>query len=77
MDSMDSGVMHNEGTLLEGGKTITQTGNRVNPETRKSEAIRTVLTFQAKDHHTLEWFLPDENGKEERAVILKHTRKGS
>lgn len=77
MDSMDSGAMHNEGSLSADCKTITQTGERMNPETKKAEKIRTVLTFEDKDRYTLEWFLPDENGKEEKAVILKHTRKKS
>ena len=77
MDSMDSGVMHNEGSLSGDGKTLTHSGERMNPETKKTEKIRTVLTFQDKDHYILEWFLPDEQGKEEKTVILKHARKGA
>jgi hypothetical protein len=76
-NSMESGVQHNEGTLSADGKTLTQRGSRLNPATNKREDMRTVLTFQDKHHYTLEWFLPDEQGNEERAVILKHTRKGS
>jgi hypothetical protein len=76
MNSMESAVHHNEGVLSKDGKTLTQSGNRMNPVTNKPETLRTVLTFQDKDHYTLEWFLPDEQGKEQRTVILRHTRKG-
>ena len=75
MDSMDTGVMHNEGSLSDDGKTLTQIGDRVDPQTGKSSKIRTVTTFTDDDHYLLEWYLPGEDGKEERAVILKHARK--
>jgi hypothetical protein len=75
LDSMDTGVMHNEGVLSDDGKTLTQLGDRVDPETGKTTKIRTVTTFIDDDHYLLEWFLPGEDGKEEKAVILKHARK--
>jgi hypothetical protein len=77
MNSMESAVHRNEGVLSKDGKTLTQTGTRLNPVTKKPETLRTVLTFQDRDHYILGWFLPDEQGKEERTVILRHTRKGS
>jgi hypothetical protein len=44
MDSMDTGAMHNEGSLSEDGKTLTQVGQRVDPGTGKSGRIRTYWT---------------------------------
>ena len=67
--------MHNEGTFSDDGKTLIQIGDRVDPETGKTTKIRTVTTFTDVDHYVLEWYLPGEDGKEERAVILKHARK--
>jgi hypothetical protein len=75
LDSMDTGVMHNEGVLSDDGKTLTQLGERVDPQTGKMTKIRTVTTFFDNDHYLLEWYLPGEDGKEEKSVILKHARK--
>jgi hypothetical protein len=75
MDNMDTGVMHNEGTISDDGKTITCTGERTDPLTGKPDKIRTVYTIQDKDHYTLEWYLPDPQGNEVKTVTLAHTRK--
>lgn len=75
MDSMDTSLMHNEGSIAADGKTITCTGDRTDPESGKELRMRTVTTLVDKDHYTLEWFFTDADGKEERVVTLKHTRK--
>ncbi len=74
-DSMDTGAMHNEGTLSDDGKTLSFKGQRVLPGSEKPSSIRTMYTFTDKDHFTLDWFMPGEDGKEEKAVSLVHTRK--
>ena len=75
MDSMDTGVMHNEGTISANGEVITCKGERIDPITGELVKIRTVTTIKDADHYTLEWFLTKSDGKEERAVVLSHTRK--
>jgi Protein of unknown function (DUF1579) len=75
MDSMDTGVMHNEGTISNDGKVITCKGERIDQTNGELVKIRTVTTIEDADHFTLEWFLTKGDGKEERAVVLNHTRK--
>jgi hypothetical protein len=74
-DNMDTGVLHNQGTISDNGKVITQTGERNDPRTGKTSKIRTVTTIVDRDHFTIEWFLPDDEGHEQRMVLLDHTRK--
>lgn len=75
MDNMDTGVMHNEGDLAADGKSINFTGERIDPMTKKQTKIRTVLTFVDKDSFHIEWYIPNADGKEEKVVMLNHTRK--
>jgi hypothetical protein len=75
LDNMDTGAMFNEGTISDDGKEITQVGPYVDRKTGKNEKLRTVTKIIDKDHYTLEWYMPDENGNEEKAVTLSHTRK--
>lgn len=74
MDNMDTGLMHNEGTLDPAG-SITFLGDRVDPEDGKSRPMRTVYTIPDPDHFTIEWFLTGADGQESRTVVLKHTRR--
>jgi hypothetical protein len=75
LDNLEGGAMYNQGALSDDGKVLTQVGDRVDSKTGKAGKIRTVTTFEDKDHYTLEWYLPDDDGKEEKAVTLRHTRK--
>jgi Protein of unknown function (DUF1579) len=75
LDSMDTGVMHNEGTISADGKTLSMRGERVDPMTGQAGKMRTVTTIADKDHYTLEWYLTGADGKEEKTVTLVHTRK--
>jgi Protein of unknown function (DUF1579) len=77
LDSMDNGVMHNEGTISADGKTLTMRGDRTDPMTGQAGKIRTVTTITDKDHYALEWYMTGADGKEERTVTLVHTRKKS
>ena len=52
--------MHNEGTISDDGKSITQLGERVDPQTGKAGKIRTVWTLADPGQYTIEWYLPDE-----------------
>jgi Protein of unknown function (DUF1579) len=75
MDTMGTGVMHNEGTVSDDGKVITNTGESQDPETGKPYKLRTVTTITDHDNFTLEWFRIDEGGKESKVVAMSHARK--
>ncbi|WP_435008413.1 DUF1579 domain-containing protein [Tundrisphaera lichenicola] len=75
MDNLDTGLMHNEGTISADGKTITCLGDRIDPASGKSRRLRTVTTLEDADHYTLEWFLEGDDGQEQKTVTLSHTRK--
>jgi hypothetical protein len=74
-DNMDTGLLHNEGTISEDGRAINQKGDRIDPRTGRSTKIRTVTTLVDPDHFTIEWFSPGTDGEERRTVFLAHTRK--
>jgi hypothetical protein len=75
LDNMDTGVMHNEGTISADGKTLSMRGDRTDPMTGQTGKMRTVTTITDKDHYTLEWYMVAPDGKEEKTVTLVHTRK--
>jgi hypothetical protein len=75
MDSMSTGVLHNEGSISEDGRVITNFGKNVDPATGKLHKLRTVTTIVDHDHFTLEWFGSEDGGKESKVVSMSHTRK--
>jgi hypothetical protein len=75
MDTMSTGLMHNEGSLSDDGKVINNLGESRDPETGKAYKLRTVTTIMDHDHFTLEWFRTDLGGQENRVVSMSHTRK--
>jgi hypothetical protein len=75
LDTMGTGVLHNEGTVSEDGKVITNTGESQDPQTGKPYKLRTVTTITDHDNFTLEWFRVDDGGKEAKVVAMSHTRK--
>ena len=77
MDNLGTGVLHNEGSISEDGKVITNVGQSLDPVTGKPYKLRTVTTIVDRDHFTLEWFHADDGGKEDRVVSMSHTRKKS
>jgi hypothetical protein len=77
LDNLDTGVMHNEGTISADGKTLSMRGDRTDPMTGQTGKMRTVTTIADKDHYTLEWYMVGADGKEEKTVTLVHTRKKS
>jgi hypothetical protein len=71
----DTHTMHTEGTFADDGKVLTLRGDSLDGFTGKPVKLRTVTTIKDKDHYTVEWFSTDDSGKEERKVVLTHTRK--
>jgi len=74
MESMSTGILHNEGTISEDGKVITNTGQTLDPGTGKPTKLRTVTSIVDRDHYALEWFTQGADGKEQKVVSMKHTR---
>jgi hypothetical protein len=64
-----------DGAFSPDGKVLTLRGDSVDGMTGKPVKLRTVTTVKDDDHYTLEWFITDDAGKEERKVVLTHTRK--
>jgi Protein of unknown function (DUF1579) len=74
MDTMNTGVLHNEGSISKDGKVITNEGDYLDPAGKVGK-LRTVTTVIDQDHYTLEWFQVEADGKATRMVSMKHTRK--
>jgi hypothetical protein len=70
-------TMQSEGTFSDDGKVLTLSGDSVSGMTGKPVKLRTVTTIADENHYTLEWFVTEAGGKEERQVVLIHTRKPS
>lgn len=68
-------TMHSEGSFSPEGKVLTLAGDEIYVQTGKTVHMRTVTTIVDNDHYTLEWFMTEPGGKEERKVVLKHVRK--
>jgi hypothetical protein len=77
MDNLSTGLMHNEGSISDDGKVITNLGEGHDPSTNKPYKLRTVTTIVDNDRFTLEWFRTTDGGKEEKVVSMAHTRKKS
>ncbi len=75
LDNLSTTVLHNEGTISEDGKVISNEGESLDRASGKTEKLRTVYTIIDQDHFTLEWFRPAEGGKEEKVVSMTHTRR--
>jgi Protein of unknown function (DUF1579) len=75
MDTMGTGVLHNEGTVSDDGKVITNSGESRDPQTGKPYKLRTVTTIVDDDNFVIEWFGTEDGGKEAKVVTLTHKRK--
>jgi len=75
LDSMSTGVLHNECSISEDGRVITNFGKSVDPATGKPYKLHTVTTIVDHDHFTLEWFGTEDGGKESKVVSMAHIRK--
>jgi hypothetical protein len=75
MDNLSTGLLHNEGTISDDGKVITNRGEGLDASTQKPYKLRTVTTILDHDHFKLEWFRINDDGKEENVVRMTHARK--
>lgn len=67
--------LHNVGTISENKKTITLIGDSLNPFTLKPAKLRVVYILESTEKYTMEWHMPNAEGKEEKMVTLIHTKK--
>jgi hypothetical protein len=75
MDTMGTGALHNEGTVSDDGKVITNLGETRDPATGKPYKLRTVATIVDRDNFVIEWFGTEDGKKEAKTVTLTHKRK--
>ena len=75
VDGKQAHTIHNEGAFSENGKVLTLAGDSIDGFTGKPVKLRTVTTIVDENRYTLEWFIAEPGGKEERKVVLTHTRK--
>lgn len=78
IDNMGTGVMQGEGKWDEASKSLTISGNMVDPARGDGKEchFREVMTYTDKDHNTMEMYVPDtETGKEFKSMEIKYTRK--
>ena len=66
---------HNEGAFSDDGKILTLVGDSIDGFTGKPVKVRGVTTIVDENRYTVEWFITEPGGKEERRVVLTHTRK--
>ena len=71
----NSSTMMLQGDFSNGDKTLTLTGETLSGQTGKPVKMRTVTTIVDENRFTIDWFTTDEGAKEERTVVLTHTRK--
>ncbi|MET3880306.1 MULTISPECIES: DUF1579 domain-containing protein [Chitinophaga] len=74
VDNMGTGIMVMEGKPTSSGEGLEFTGKGLDPTTGKDYDMRQVLTWQDKDHHTMEMYRK-VNGKEFKEMEIKYTRK--
>lgn len=74
IDNRSTSALHNEGSISNDGKVITNLGEGLNSATGKPYKLRTVTTIVDPSHFTLEWFRIEDGGKENRVVSMTHTR---
>jgi Protein of unknown function (DUF1579) len=75
LDTMGTGMRHNEGTVSDDGNVITNVGESIDSQSGKPYKLHTVTTITDRDNFTLEWFRADDSGKQSKVVTLTHKRR--
>lgn len=75
IDSAGSGMMMEEGTCDEAGKTFTFSGENLSPMTLSPRKTKTVLVIQDADHHRMESFEVAADGKETKVMEIMAVRR--
>ena len=75
VDNMGTGIMHLEGTWDEASKTITFTGDCVDPSSGTQMGVREVYTIVDDTHHTMTMYMTPKGAQEFKSMEIKMTKK--
>lgn len=76
-DSMSPSLMTFDGQADSSGKTLTMYAECVDPSTGGKVTERMVFQFSDRDHRTLRFYKPDDQGKEKMCAEMTYTRKSA
>jgi len=75
IDNMGTGIMRSEGTGSDGDKTITFTGQMMEPMTKKMTDYKYVYEIKSNDEFTMRWWTPSmKDGKMFESMTITYTR---
>lgn len=75
MDNMSTGVMTSTGTSSDNGKSYTFKSTMTDPTSGKDTPGETRVTVTDADHHTMEMWGPDKDGKMVKMMQIDYTRR--
>lgn len=75
MNNMNTGIDVRQGVKSKDGKSIEFTGEKIDPASKKTERIRTVLTIIDDDNFEIVWYQTLGDTDEQKTVTLSHVRK--
>jgi Protein of unknown function (DUF1579) len=75
IDSMGTGIMRSEGTSKDDGKTITFTGEMMDPMMKKMTQYKYEFKVADNDHFSMTWWTPSAtDGKMFESMTIEYTR---
>jgi len=74
IDNASTCMQTEVGDVDKAGKVWTMVGEMVHPDTRKLMKKRTVIELVDQDHHTMETFFAEPDGKEHKAMAIRYAR---
>jgi hypothetical protein len=75
LDNMSTGIMRCEGTSTDDGKTITFTGEMMDPMTKKNTPFKQEFKITGPDSFTMTWWSPSmSDGKMFESMNIEYTR---
>jgi hypothetical protein len=75
VDNMGTGIMMLEGTWDDATHSLTLTGKSYDPMAGKDIQMKEIITIQDDDHHMMEMYYTDKDGKEIKSMEIHLTRK--
>ena len=76
IDNMGTGIMVLQGPWDEASKSITFTGNVVDPSSGKDTPVREIFSIRDDNHHHMEMYMNGPDGKEMKTMEIDFTRAG-
>lgn len=75
VDNMGTGIMILEGPWDEAKKSLTLTGNMIDPFTGKEVKVKEIFTVKDNNNHLMEMYAQDAAGAEFKTMEIKYIRK--